>query len=239
MKRHVSLVLIPIDDYTNQVINGNYLKPWIEWENEAIWKQGFYIFMDMKQEEVILHVESQLYQSQTIALKLNVKETRIIKLRLVPSEKYAKGNACIAISGKAKEGSKILFYSDEIRQSYKLLKDYEPGNPIGIFHPEAMDLSGKKIWIKGRDKSYPATLGERLEEEENCYEIEALSEKIRKVEADIFLAYEATVRENGTFYLLFPAGKEKEFHGIMKYGETSQQILLKAEEDNFFDLGNC
>lgn len=236
MKRHVSLVLLPIDDYTNEVIKGNYIKPWIEWEHAPIWKQGFYIFTDMKQEKVLLHVDSQLYQNQTISISLDTSSARVIKLRLVPSEKYAMGNNSVVIRGIGEVGQKAAFYSEEIRQCYKLLKDYEPGTKISIFHPNGLDLSGKTVWLKGREKRYLATLGEQQEDEENCYEITRVPEKLRKAETDIYLVYETVVREDGTFYLLFPQSKEIEFHGIMEYQKISQPIVLRAGEENFFLL---
>jgi len=235
MKRHVSLVLIPLDDYTRQVITGNYIKPWVECENEPLWKPGYYIFMDMKQKKFMLHVESHLYQEQTLCVMLEEGKTKVLKLKLVPSEKYAVRKDAVVVCGIAQPGKYLDIYSDEIKQRYKLLKDYKSGEKIGIYHPKEKDLSGKRIWIKGRKESFRTVLGEQSDEE-NYYEIDGPSTKLRKVETDIFLGYNTIVRENGTFYLLFPVGKEAVFQAVLLYEEKKIEVTLQSKKMNYFDL---
>lgn len=238
MKRHVSLVVIPIDDLTSQVIKENYIRPSIQWEKPPIWKQGFYVFVNVGEKEVNLHIESQLYQSQN--LHISLEEGNVKKIRLVPSELYGNIGDCLIIRGTGTPGETVGVYSEHSSQHFKLLRDYHKGEQLGIFNCSELDLSGRKLFIKGREKNWTVTLGELSEEQDSQYQVKEIdmqqeSERIRKVEATVYLYYETKVRENGTFYLLMPKGKESEFPAKLCYQGEEREMIIENEE-YFIDL---
>lgn len=236
IKSHVSLVIVPIDDITNQVIEENRIKPWIEWEKAAMWKPGFYLFLNVTQTEFILHLESRHYQGQDISIFLEKGKTQIMKVRMVPSEQYPNKNAFVEISGTGKKGEIVSIYSMETLQSYKLLKEYQPGENLGIYNSDILDLSGKKIWMREREKEWFIRLGEESEKEEREYLVEGILEPVKRSEAVIYLIYETKVREDGSFYLLFPKGKQEEILAVLGYRGYEQEIHLKSEKLNQFHL---
>lgn len=240
MKRHVSLVVVPIDDVTSQVISGNYIRPFIDWEKEAIWKPGYYVFMDVGQKEPMIQIESRLYQSQNVLVSLDEEKTKIVKVHMAPSELYRKAVSYQIVRGTGRPGETVGVYSEYCIQHFKLLKDFHRGEQIGIYNSTGLELSGRKLWIKGREKNWFLRLGELSEEADGWYEVRQMDleekESIRKVEATVFLVYETTIREDGSFYLLIPRGEEKEYQAVICYQEKETKISFLAEEENDIEL---
>lgn len=240
MKRHVALVIVPIDDFTNQVITGNYLEFCIPYEKAPVWKPGFYVFSDVKQKELTISIKSKLYQSQELFLALDPTDTAIVKVRMVPSEKYAYQDGGVAIQGRGKAGETVKVYSDEILKSYKLLADYTLDKRLSVSHPTEVDFTGKILWMKSREEEWFIQIG-TLSEEENKYEITFLSEhepdrNLRKMEVNLYPVYEAKCRADGTFYMIFPKGESDELHAKLNYEGKEQDITLYRTKQNTINL---
>ena len=232
MKYHVSLVIVPIDDFTNRVITKNELKFSAKGEKPAIWKQGFYIFLDLQQTEITLQVESKCYQKQEIHMSIEGRETKILKLRMIPNERYRTNGSCTVVTGRGIPEEVVTFYSDELGQSFRLSKEYRRESFLEIYHAAGLDFTGKMVWIKGREQDWFVTLGELSEEVDNQYEIAPLQDDIRKLEASLYLVHETKCSADGSFYLLLPNGKSEEFRGRFVCGEKELDILLHNNKIN-------
>lgn len=235
MVRHICLVLIPIDDFTNRMIREDLIKPWVDGEKPPIYKEGFYIFTDMVEKEFTIRIGSVLYQSQTIVVQLMDKETKIIKVRLVPAERYPSRKPAVAVSGKGIKGDSVFIYTRESKKFYKLSRDYRRGENIEISHEEDLDLSGKKVLIVNKGNEFVLRLGEKSVTDDG-YEVETLQESLFRGETKIYLIYEAEVREDGTFYILLPSEGKAPVGGILSYREKKIEVTLDCEKENCFCL---
>lgn len=240
MKRHVALVIVPIDDFTNQVITENYLEFSIPYEKAPVWKPGFYVFSDIKQKEIIISIKSKLYQSQECSLTLEPANTIIMKVRMVPGEKYAYSKEGISVQGRGETGKVVRIYSTQFRKSYKLSADYIQNKRVSIAHPAEIDFTGKILGMKTREEEWFIQLG-TLSEEENQYEITFLSQQepnrtLRKMEVNLYPVYETKCREDGTFYLLLPKGEGEKLHAKLNYEGKEREIVLDTTKQNTINL---
>ncbi|SET16420.1 hypothetical protein [[Clostridium] polysaccharolyticum] len=238
MKSRVSLVMIPIDSVTNQVITGNYIRPWIQWERDAMWKQGAYVFADMKQSEAVLHLESKLYQNQDIPIKIDLDRVNYMKILFGPSRLYQKPESYITVRGTGTKGETVSIYSEMCSQSFRLLQDYKKGGLFGIHNAGRLDFSGRKFYLKGREKNGFITLGEQSEEDEKQYQVKHISdealESIRKFDGAIYLVYETKILEDGSFFMYLPKGNEEPYHAKLIYMGEEKNIVL--QQDTFLKL---
>lgn len=240
-KRQVSLVIIPVDEITNQVITENTIKPWIEYEREPVWKPGFYVYTDLKQEQFTLHIASKQYIEQNIPLQCVSGKTVIQRIRLMPSMRYPFPDNFTVIRGTGKPGELIGAVHEDSVQQYRLQKDYEPEGLLQILHSEWLDFTGKKVLIQTASERILATLGECQEDPEFAYPIYSdqgqLSKKLRRQETRIFPVFETRVCEDGTFFLPVPYGKMPESSITLWYQGREWKTGIKNTIENRITIG--
>lgn len=232
----MSLVLIPVDEITNQVITKNTIKPSIEYEREPVWKPGFYVFTDLRQEQFTLHIQSKLYMEQHIPLQCLSGKTVIQRIRLMPSARYSFPDNFTAIRGIGKPGALIRAVNEDGVQQYRLQRDYEPEGLLQILHSDWLDFSGKRVLIQTASEKILATLGECQEDHEFAYPVYTeqgqLNQKLRRQETRIFPVFETRVCEDGRFYLPVPYGKIPEASITLWYQGREWKTEIKNTIEN-------
>lgn len=246
MKRNVSLVLVPIDDLTSKVITKNHITPWIEWEKPPIWKQGVYVFTDIRQTEFTVHIESGRYQAMAYPVTLELGHMKEIKIRLTPSCLLPENGLAATIRGTGTPGETVSFYSESRNQGYRLARDYKPGELMLLYHGETLDFSGKKAVLRDKNKEVFLQMGAKSEENGMEYPISILEledisrdkktemQEFRKVESILSLVYETTVLKDGTFMLYVPMVPNDSCPVKLYYKGKFQEVMLK--QDNLLEL---
>ena len=202
-KRRVSLVLLPIDDFTDRVITGSQLRMYLEEGGRPSIRKpdGYHVFCDLEGSAARICIEGPLYQKQTVELPLGGMAT-VYQVRMLPNASYPIPSGATCIRGRLKPGSRIRLFFPEQKKSYKLLYDYDPeekGLSLSLFNPELVPLEGKTLCICSREKEEFFRV--KGQAEEICELEEPLQESYRKIGTSIYPVYEAFAEADGGFYL--------------------------------------
>lgn len=245
----VSLVVIAIDDFNNKPISGNKLRVWIEGEKPVIQKQeGYYVFVNLKKKEFVLHIEGEIYYKREILLdenKLKEYKQEALKVRMIPNRYYPITSDTTCMEGIAKPYSKIKIYSEEHITPYKLLYTYEKGSrEISIYHPNDINIEGKILLVKSKDDTQYefVEIEGKKEEELAVYHIRyPLSNTYKKIGTVLYPVYTVETDEKGEFY--FPVSglytSKTSFVFILQGKEKKSKVMkLAAGKVNKIDLRN-
>lgn len=204
LKRTVSLVILPIDDFTERVITDSNLRVYTEQGRRlSICKEdGYRVFCDLKGSRVRICAEGPLYQKQTAEFPVG-EGFAVFKMRMIPNASYPIPRGATCIRGCLKPESRIRLFFPEQKKNYKLLYDYTPeeqGKRMSLFLPEEVRLEGKSLYIQSRDEE-----GEffrvAAQEDENIQMNEILNRAYKKIGTTIYPVYEAEAGADGSFYL--------------------------------------
>lgn len=205
----ISLVVAAIDDFNNKPISTNRLHVWIEGEKPAVQKEGgYYVFVNLRQTEFVLNMESKVYDKQQIYIdvrKLFPYSKKVLKIRMFPNHSYPIPKNTTCIEGRAEPNSILLAYKEEYMHPYKLQYSYQAGeDKISIFHPEDVDIEGKTLFIKNKDEAQMEffQVEEKKEEEKEFYCLTLpLTNSYKKIGTVIYPVYTIETDKNGEFYL--------------------------------------
>lgn len=241
LKRGVSLVILPIDDFTEQVIKGSNLRVYTEQGKRlSICKEdGYRIFCDLKESFVKICAEGPLYQKQTVTFPVSGASV-VFKLRMLPNTSYPIAQGVTCIRGFLKSGSKIRLFFPEQKKKYKLLYDYiveEQKNSLSLFFPDSVCLEGKSLYIQNREGEgeFFKVTGQ-MEEQVQIDRI--LQKTYKKIGTTIYPVYEAFAEADGRFYLPIRGLTEGENTCICNIlqadgqKEWEKKILIKAGKEN-------
>lgn len=203
-KREVSLVVLPVDDFTEKVITSPVLRIYTEeGKRPSIRKpDGYHVFCDLKGSTVRICVDSPLYQKQTAEFPIG-DASKVYLLRMLPNAAYPIPAGATCVSGKVKPGSRIRLFFPEQKKSYKLLYDYMPEkqtDSLALFCPETVQLEGKTLCIRSMagESEFFRVKG-RTEE---VYQLEQpLARGYKKIGTSVYPVYEAFADEEGNFYI--------------------------------------
>lgn len=203
-KREVSLVILPIDDFTEQVITGSVLRMYTEeGKRSSIRKpDGYHVFCDLMGSSIRICVESPLYQKQTIEFSLS-DASKVHLIRMLPNTSYPIPKDATCVRGKLKSGSRIRIFFPEQKKSYKLLYDYIPGeqeSSLSLFCPETAQLEGKTLCIKDSEEE-TEFFRVKVQNKENCLLEQPLGKMYKKIGTSVYPVYEAFADDDGVFYL--------------------------------------
>lgn len=159
MRRKVSLVIIPIDDFTDEVIKKSDISIKInEIYREVIKKQeGFFIITDL--EEDIVNINISEYSFIPVSLNVNLNEldklNPVIKVRLKPNERYNFNSETTCIKGQTTCDSEILIIYENKSNTFRLLEDIEEeAESIRLYNPLNRKIEGSSIIIKDATERY-------------------------------------------------------------------------------------
>ncbi len=205
LKKTVSLVLLPIDDFTDRIITGSRIRMYtLEGGRPAIRKNdGYHVFCDLDGGEADICIDGPLYQKQTLKLPINRETAEVYQVRMVPGPGYPIPGGATVLTGKLPEGSEIRVFFQEQKKSCKLLYDYSPkeqGRKLALFQPAAMHLEGKTLCISGKKKDWEF-FRITAQDKENCLLEHPLSKAYRKIGTSVYPVYETAAKEDKNFYL--------------------------------------
>lgn len=203
-KKKVSLVIVPIDDFTEKVITGAVLIMYTErGKQPSIRKQdGYHVFCDLTGDTVRICADGPFYQKQTVEFPVG-DISKAYTIRMIPNASYPIPAGATCVRGKIKSQSRIRLFFPKQKKSYKLLYDYQPElhkNNLSVFCTEPVQLEGKTLCIansEGKQEFF------RVKEQhgENCRMEMPLAGEYRKIGTSIYPVYETYADEEGNFYL--------------------------------------
>ena len=130
LKREVSLVILPIDDFTGRVITGSAVRMYTEDGKPSIRKEeGYHVFCDLTAPEIRISAEGPLYQKQVFTVPLG-GGVQIRQIRMLPGRCYPIPSGATCLKGRLPAGTRLRLYFPEQKKGYKLLYDYDPENGI-------------------------------------------------------------------------------------------------------------
>lgn len=240
LKRKVSLVLLPIDDFTGRIIKGSRLRVYLKEENvPSIRKQdGYHIFCNLPGSEAEVCLEGPLYQKQILRLPIGQEKPRVYPVRMFPGIAYPLPEETTIVSGTLPEGGVLKLVTFGQKRGCKLLHDYDPGihgESLSLFRPFGTFLVGKTMCIRDKDKNHEF-IKIKDQNDNFCILEHPLSKEYQKIGTGVYPVYEITGGEDGEFRLPI-SGLTEEESGIgymMRAGkeEKTCNISLMAGKVN-------
>ncbi len=203
----VSLVVAPIDDFTGKPISGSGLRVWIDGEKPSVVKsEGYYVFVNLREPEVVIQLEGGYFQHQEIKVSVVDYCDKVIKVRMIPSHAYPIPSNATCIQGKVENKATTVYaYCDSLKNPYKLLYNFDKkDDEVQIFHPDDVDMEGRKLYIKAKDKEEGEVLvlSELADPEKKSYRlVEKLENSYKKIGTVLYPLYVIEPGEKGDFYL--------------------------------------
>lgn len=263
IRRRVSLVVQPIDDFTDQPVTKAGIHIWIAGEPQPIRKaEGYYIFMDLCREQAVLSIAGDCYETRHLAitLKENGADWQILKPRLTPEKNHPLAGLTVRIRGTVKPDASIFgLWAEPIGlrtgcgrpqpfgpvSPLRLVKDYvrqeqeeKECNEISIYCPEQRELAGRILYISDSRSGGGEFLRLReaaCEERKGRYLLaNPLSRDYPRAGCLLYPAYGAKADRNGMFFMAIP-GMEGESAYLLET-QSSSGIMREV-----FQLkpGNC
>ncbi len=223
----VSLVVAPIDDFTGKPISGSRLRVWIEGEKPAIVKsEGYYVFVNLRSPDVVVKLEGGYFQHQEVKVTVADYNDKVMKVRMIPSHSYPIPANATCIQGRALNRTTIYAYCDSLKNPYKLLYNYDKKeDEMQIFHPDDVDMEGRKLYIKSKDNESGEVmlLSGLSDPEKKSYKlVEKLNNSYKKIGTVLYPLYVIEPDEKGDFYLPLPDLTEK---------SSTMTFFCKGDED--------
>ncbi len=223
-----SLVVLLIDDFTGKPILWNQAKVSISGKKlPVIKKDGYRVFLNLKEKEVCLFCESGIYEKKEDRVFLPLEE-KVHIIRLLPNRSYPLpfGNTCV--SGRIKPKEMAVFWEKK-KRGYKLLRKYEREEnkeEISIYNPEQKNLIGKAFFIQNKEQREYFRL---LEKKKDGYRMDrSLAHSYPKIGTEITPLYEVQADEWGDFFFpLIGSSKEEIVLGgsyFFKEGEWNLKL---------------
>lgn len=237
--KRVSLIVQVIDDFTEKPLSGSRGRIWIPGNAAPIVKtEGYYVFVNIREPAVELHVENPLYhpRQMTVYLAELGRTDPIIKVRLLPNRCYPIPSGTTCIKGKAEPGSQIRVLAREKGKILKLLVEYggrmsDDRRRLTIYNPDNADLDGRCFLIEDKDKKHSEyfTVARTLEGETKSYLLsQPLLSSYKKIGTSIYPVHITQADEEGNFFLLLSGGTgDRQEYRISAAG--TQQVSVQCE----------
>lgn len=229
-----SFTAVAINDYTNRIITGSSVRMLIDGKSVALRKEdGYHVFLGLNQEKYDLVVDSWLFQMQMVSVNLKGRERyeELIKVRLLPNERYKTGRDTTSISGRAEPNQQIHIMLQHLSKPYKLSEDYNGSEVISIYHSEDAYFDGKQFCIGNKNgEREEFRIREILTETatKSAYRKYKISDPLfgdyEKSNTVLKRIYTITADETGYFYFLLPEDAEND--GVFEYYIAGEQENL-------------
>lgn len=229
--RKVSLVVIGIDDFTNQIVRDASLQVWIPGQPYPVRKTtGYYVFLDCPKESILVKLHAPFFYDTEITADLQGKraEPLIVRVRLYPNRQYPFPREVFLLEGEAKPGSRIQVLGGS-SPSVQLMADYqkeERGKILQLFQSDRFCLDGKLFEICAKDDACGEQfrIVQQLEEEIFCYCLaQPLEKNYKKVQTHIRPVAETIADVKGQYLLPLYCGEGQPLLCKCFAGEKIQQ----------------
>ena len=241
LRREVSLVLLPIDDFTDRIITGSQLHVYTREDHISSFRKpdGYHVFCDLVGNEVEVCLEGPLYQKKILKLPIGLEEPNVYQVRMLPGISYPLPQGTTVIRGAFPEGNVIRVFFPRLKRSCKLLYDYDPSihrEELSLFQPYEMSLKGKTLCICGKEKDLEFF---RVSDQKGniCSLEHPLSKVYQKMSTSVYPVYEAAAGEDGNIYLPISRLTEDEACVCVLMGagqeEKTCEIVITAGKVNW------
>lgn len=186
---------------------------------------GYWLFLDMGQEEFEVEIESPIYQRRRVHLKPGQGE-EAEEIFLYPSRAYPIGAGQTMLRGTARPGALVRFHPEEGIPEGRLICDCKKGDrEISVFMREAAGTR-RKWYIRDKEKQTGEyiQLREFPDESQKCELLRPLQCDYRKKDTVLHPAYECIADEDGEFFLLLDQPKEQKYRLYYTYTEDGEEI---------------
>lgn len=209
LRRRVSVALLAVDDFTDQVITGQgVVAKRAELGQKAIAKSdGYHVFTNCHG-PVAVEVTAPCFHPERLVVDAEGLDPLfpVVKVRLQPNRLYVLPPDAICVSGLAEPGAAIRLTHESDPKPLKLLYDYtrkKDGDSLSLFHSPGQDIEGKFFCI--RDKAGSAEhfrVGGRLDGKDGAYRIgEPLKKDYKKIGTVVFPVYTTRADSEGRYFL--------------------------------------
>lgn len=240
-KKEVSLVIVPIDDFTEKIITGSGLRMYTEnGRRPSIRKQdGYHVFCGLTGNTVRICADGPFYQKQTVEFPVG-DISKAYTMRMLPNASYPIPAGATCVRGKIKPESRIRLFFPKQKKSYKLLYDYIPEKHdcrLSVFSAETVQLEGKTLCI-GSSDGKKEFFRVKEQQGETCRTETSLTGEYKKIGTSIYPVYETYADEDGNFYLPIRSIPVESGSCVCllanKDGteEISREILLQSGKEN-------
>lgn len=237
---HVSLVVIPIDDFTGKPITGSNVRVYITGEKPPIVKaEGYRVFVNIQQPCVKVHCESGLYDPREDIVELKDQPLQMLKIRLSPNTSYPIPPDTTCVVGNTKPNAHLLLRSKTTESAYKLLYEYSHKEEkskqyMEIYNPLKKELEGKLFYICSKDQTDWEYFKIRGFEQDKYILETPLQHEYKKIGTDIVPVYETYADKNGDFFLPISGkhGESMEYICQIDGQEECKEITLYSGKRN-------
>ncbi len=222
-KRNVSLskVILLKDAFSEEAVTEGIQIRGISGEKPVLKPGGYVLFLNLKQEELEVEIESLVYRRRKLQLRADRGE-EVEEILLYPSEAYPVKAGSTEILGQAPPDAALWFSLEEAERECRLLCDYKKAdNQIRIFQKGKV-RPGKRNWyIQNREtKEGEYFEAQELFDEPGVYRLlQPLTSDYRKKDAALSPAFMYRTDESGSMYLLLNSLKKQEYN--LHYGMCS------------------
>lgn len=191
---------------------------------------GYWMFLDMGQDEFEIEIESPIYQNKKVRLKPDQGE-EVEEIFLSPSSAYPVRPGHTMIRGTAGPGTVLRFHLEEGMPEGRLIHDCKKGDlEISVFIRDTAGLR-RKWYMRDREKQTGEYVRIRdfSEDLQQCRLLQPLKAGYRKKDTAIYQAYECTADEDGEFCLLLDGLKARKYRLYCSYMEEGKAFCKEAE----------
>lgn len=208
VRNRVSLVLLPIDDFTDKVITEKVVNVRIANSNlKPIRKQdGFIVFTNIEESNIVVIINGYFYNTARVEIdiaRLN-ELAPIIKVRLKPNEQYHFPKNTTCLMGKTIPNTILTVIHKSKFNKFRLLEDNKKGKAdIKIYNPINVDLEGRDFIITDKSsRSREEFTIVEYNDENKTYTLNKTLKKEYKKEVCMIIKIDyIEVFEDGKFFL--------------------------------------
>lgn len=235
----IKIVIIPIDEYTNEIITDCHLKITINGKRADIFKHdGYHIFSHILAEN-LLEISPGNYQGRRETVYLQEVRNSILYIRLLPSIAYKKSGSRTVIKGKGNPGDKIYMRFADKQQPYRLISSSQDHPVIHIYHAEDTFLEAKIFLIEEENKKERIHIVDRVpkgKEKKGLYMIgHPLQNQYTPHKCILKREYCVAADKTGEFYFMVPTEFAKT--GIVEIEKDGQVIKKQFYEGKQNEMG--
>lgn len=232
---HVSLVVLPVDDFTGKPITGGQVRIYAAGEKASVIKpDGYHIFMNLQERKITIHCVGEWYTSRTEEIILSSDSVpQIVKLRLSPSASYPIPSGAACVAGKAAPGKKIRFFCTNSEEMYRLSGEYsctgDARDTLHIFNPSQKDLEGRTMLIQDKNGQQEYFSIVAMVEEDYRMAL-PLQRDYKRIGTVLYPVFETYSDSKGDFFILLENRRKKEdvWSWEIEGDPTKREVVLTS-----------
>lgn len=233
----VRLVIIPIDDYTNEIITTPRLDITINGKRAEIIKQdGIHIFTNILDENV-LKIPKGIYQERSESFLIHEVLNGVLYIRLLPSMEYKQSGSRTVIKGKINPKNMLSIRFINRWQPYRIISIHKEPPMVHIYHSSDFFLEGKSFLIEEEDKKETIHIVQRAPKGSDKKELYFCSKSLQYQyiphKCILKREYCITANEKGEFYFMVPVPFVKT--GVVEIEKTGKEKTGQVITRQFYE----